>query len=170
MPNLHNCSGELQALPYAVNQFDRLICRPLAKDGVNRSFAALYDGQNSPDAAQDAAVRLHLILQRENALVAKNSGTHTLQLRFNTNYRVSMEPSSAATHLSSHAPPPKWAEMLIHACSTAMLQTHAAASRSMPQKTYTAAMSIVGHEYSSVTASLQLIKNERPQLVSMPVQ
>ena len=65
------------ALSQHSNLFD---CRPLAKDGVNRSFAALYDGQHSPEAAQDAADRLHLILQREDALVAKNSGTHTLQL------------------------------------------------------------------------------------------
>lgn len=50
-------------------------CRPLAKDGVNRSFAAVYDGQHSPNAAKDAADRLHLILQREDAVVAKNSGT-----------------------------------------------------------------------------------------------
>lgn len=50
------------------------LCRPLAKDGVNRSFAAVYDGEHSPDAAKDAADRLHLILQREDALVAKSSG------------------------------------------------------------------------------------------------
>ena len=48
--------------------------RPLAKDGVNRSLAAIYAGQHSPAAALDAADRLHLILQREDALVAKNSG------------------------------------------------------------------------------------------------
>ena len=42
---------------------------------MNRSFAAVYDGQYSPDAAKDAAERLHLILQREDAVVAKNSGT-----------------------------------------------------------------------------------------------
>ena len=50
------------------------MCRSLAQDGVNRSFAALYDGQHSPEAAADAADRLHLILQREDALVAKSAG------------------------------------------------------------------------------------------------
>ena len=53
--------------------------RPLAKDGINRSFAAVYDGQHSPDAAKGAADRLHLILQREEALVAKNSGNAPFQ-------------------------------------------------------------------------------------------
>ena len=53
--------------------------RPLAKDGINRSFAAVYDGQHSPDAAKGAADRLHLILQREEVLVAKNSGNAPFQ-------------------------------------------------------------------------------------------
>ena len=56
------------------------ICRPLAKDGVNRSFAAVYDGEHSPEAAMDAADRLHLILQREDALVAKSSGDRPTEL------------------------------------------------------------------------------------------
>ena len=66
----------LQWLPSisAALTFLVLSCRPLAKDGVNRSFAAVYEGEHSPDAAKDAADRLHLILQREDALVAKNSG------------------------------------------------------------------------------------------------
>ncbi|KAL3139258.1 hypothetical protein ABBQ32_006024 [Trebouxia sp. C0010 RCD-2024] len=51
--------------------------RSLAKDGVNRSFAAVYDGRHSPEAAKDAAERLHLILQREDAVVAKNSDEMT---------------------------------------------------------------------------------------------
>ena len=55
-------------------------CRSLAKDGVNRSFAAVYDGQHSPEAAKDAAERLHLILQREDAVVAKNSGRTLRQM------------------------------------------------------------------------------------------
>ena len=34
----------------------------------------MYDGEHSPEAAKGAADRLHLILQREDALVAKSSG------------------------------------------------------------------------------------------------
>lgn len=65
----------LKPCPYPSSALDELDCRPLAKDGINRSFAAVYDGQHSPDAAKDAADRLHLILQREDAVVAKHSGT-----------------------------------------------------------------------------------------------
>lgn len=59
---------------YPSSAHDEVDCRPLAKDGMNRSFAAVYDGQQSPDAAKDAADRLHLILHREDAVVAKSSG------------------------------------------------------------------------------------------------
>lgn len=65
----------LKLCPYPSSALGKLDCRPLAKDGMNRSFAAVYDGQHSPHAAKDAADRLHLILQREDAVVAKSSGT-----------------------------------------------------------------------------------------------
>lgn len=63
------------------NAQECVVCRSLAKDGVNRSFAAVYDGRHSPEAAKDAAERLHPILQREDAVVAKNSGK-TFQMVF----------------------------------------------------------------------------------------
>lgn len=46
-------------------------------DGVNRSFMAVYSG-GSTRAAQDARDRLHLILQREDALIGFRAG---VQLR-----------------------------------------------------------------------------------------
>lgn len=48
--------------------------RPMANDGINRSFAGVYDGSKNQLAAQDAAERLHLILQREDAIVARGPG------------------------------------------------------------------------------------------------
>ena len=79
-----HCPCKLAFLHWLLYSTVSCQCRPLAKDGVNRSFAAVYDGQHSPDAAKDAADRLHLILQREDALVARNSG----EILANTNMKM----------------------------------------------------------------------------------
>lgn len=49
-------------------------CRPMARDGINRSFLGVFSGSRNPRAAEDGADRLHLVLQREDAVVAWHSG------------------------------------------------------------------------------------------------
>lgn len=66
----------------------------MANDGVNRSFAGVYDGSKNLLAAQDAAERLHLILQREDAIVARGPGTQSC---------VFMHAACGGVHLTAYS-------------------------------------------------------------------